>query len=148
MMVLHSLWIGLPPKKKVKAAMTTPAIAAMAADSFSHCGTPSSTLTGMKVGLSAGAACRLSGASPSTFSNAGFRCGGAGISTPWTRRRFASASEQFVRSIRLRPLSRGGNLVVGLTMAGMTEPLVPSGSFQICDAHSWANSAPAGNRVK
>jgi hypothetical protein len=36
----------------------------------------------------------------------------------------ASASEQFVRSIRLRPFSRGGNLVVGLTITGMTEPLL------------------------
>jgi hypothetical protein len=28
MMVLHSLWVGLRPKKKVKAAMTTPTTAA------------------------------------------------------------------------------------------------------------------------
>ena len=49
---------------------------------------------------------------------------------------FASASEQFVRSIRLRPSSRGGSRGVGLTMTGMTEPFVPSGSFQISDTHS------------
>ena len=48
----------------VEAALTAPTTAASAAESFSQRGTPSSTFTGMKIGLSTGPLCRLSAGSP------------------------------------------------------------------------------------
>src|SRR5262249_14998210 len=74
------------PTKKVTATKTASAIPAMAAESLSQRGTPSSTLTWTKVGLSAGPACWLLGGPPGVFSEAGCRPRAPGLFTPFVVR--------------------------------------------------------------
>ena len=71
-MVLHSLSLTPPEKKKVRAVKTAPTTAAMAAESVSHRGTPSLTRTNPGFRL---ARVLTVGGSPTILSNAGFSSG-------------------------------------------------------------------------